>query len=149
MGIRFILLQVTIQSFGQLKDFYLPPPPTPVWSWHLHQKSIVRTSMVVQKFGIHLPVWGTWVRSLVQEDPTCCRAAEHGCHNYCTCVLEPVCHSYWAHKPQVLESVCPTACGLQQEKPPQWETHALQLESSPHLRQLEESPCSASKTQRS
>ena len=29
------------------------------------------------------------------------------------------------------------AHALQQEKPPQWDAHALQLESSPHLPQLE------------
>ena len=34
-----------------------------------------------------LPMQGTWVWSLFQEDPSCCRAAK------------PVCHSYWAHVP--------------------------------------------------
>ena len=45
-------------------------------------------SLVVQQLRIHLPVQGTWVRSLVQEDPTCCRATK------------PVCHSYWSHTSQ-------------------------------------------------
>ena len=31
----------------------------------------------------------------------------------------------------------PSARALQQEKPPQWEVYALELESSPHLLQLE------------
>ena len=31
-------------------------------------------SLVAQWLGVHLPVQGTWVRSLVQEDPTCCGA---------------------------------------------------------------------------
>ena len=30
------------------------------------------TSLVVQWLGVCLPVWGTQVRFLVQEDPTCC-----------------------------------------------------------------------------
>ena len=46
-----------------------------------------------------LPMQGTWVPSLVWEDPTCLGATM------------PVCHSLWA-------------CALQQEKPPQWEAQA-------------------------
>ena len=34
------------------------------------------TSLVLQWIGIHLPVQGTWVRSLVWEDPTCSRATK-------------------------------------------------------------------------
>ena len=40
------------------------------------------TFPVAQWLRIHLPVQGTWVQSLVQEDPTCHRAAEPMCHNY-------------------------------------------------------------------
>ena len=40
------------------------------------------TSLVVQWLRICLPMQGTWVRSLVQEDPTCRRAAKPMCHNY-------------------------------------------------------------------
>ena len=60
---------------------------------------------------------GAWVRSLVQEDPTCWGATK------------PLCHNYWA---RALE---PHA--VQQEKPAQWEAHAPQLESSPCSLQLE------------
>ena len=35
----------------------------------------------VQWLRIHLPAQGTWVRSLVWEDPTCCRATKHVHHN--------------------------------------------------------------------
>ena len=42
-----------------------------------------------------------------------------------------------AWEPQLLKSMCPRAHVPQQEKPPQRETHALQLESSPCLAQLE------------
>ena len=68
------------------------------------------TSLVVQWFRIHLPMQGTWVQSLVQEDPTC-----HG-----------------ATKPS-----CSRACVLQPEKPPKWEAHTSKLDSSPHFQQLE------------
>ena len=49
----------------------------------------------------------------------------------------------WARKPQLwsqhprtqeprlLKAVCSRACAAQTEKPPQWEAHAAQLESSP------------------
>ena len=62
----------------------------------------VGTSLVAQWSGIRLPMQGTRVRSLVQEDPTC-----HG-----------------ATKPQLLsphaattEARAPRARALQQEKP--------------------------------
>ena len=53
------------------------------------------------------------------------------------CILEPASHNYWACMTQLLKPMCPTAHILQQEKPVQWEAHAPQLESSPHLLQLE------------
>ena len=40
------------------------------------------TCMVAQWIRIHLPMQGTQVRSLVQEDPTCCGATKLMCHNY-------------------------------------------------------------------
>ena len=48
---------------------------------------------------------GTRVRSLVREDPTCCRATKPVRHNYWACALEPVSHNYWAHMPQLLNPV--------------------------------------------
>ena len=68
---------------------------------------------------------GTWVQSLVQEDPTWHRATK------------PVRHNYWAHMPQVLKPACSRACAPQQEKLLQWEAHALQLDNSPYLPQLQ------------
>ena len=59
----------------------------------------------------------TQVQSLVREDSTCHQDAKPMYHNYC------------AHQPR--------AGALQQEKPPQWEAHAPQLESSPCLLRLE------------
>ena len=60
---------------------------------------------MVQWRVISLPVQGTWVQSLVQEDSTCCEASK------------PVRHNYWAFVPQ-------------QEKPPWWEALALQWRPS-------------------
>ena len=94
---------------------------------------------------------GTWVQSLVQEDPTCRGATKPMRHNYWACALEPVSHNYWAHAPQLLKPACsrarvphllspraattearaPRACAPQQEKPPQWEAHAPQRRVAP------------------
>ena len=40
------------------------------------------TSLVAQWLRIHLPMQGTWVRALVQEDPTCRSATKPVRHNY-------------------------------------------------------------------
>ena len=60
-------------------------------------------SLVVQWLRIRLPMQGTRVRALVQEDPTCHRATKPVCHNYWACALEPASHNYWAHTPQLLK----------------------------------------------
>ena len=44
--------------------------------------------MVVQWIRICLPMWGTKVRSLVQEDFTSFGATKPLSHNYCACTLE-------------------------------------------------------------
>ena len=41
-----------------------------------------RASLVAQWLRIHLPMQGTWVRSLVREDPTCCGTTKPVRHNY-------------------------------------------------------------------
>ena len=53
-----------------------------------------RTSLVAQWLRICLPMQGTRVRALVQEDPTCCGATKPVHHNYWACALEPVSHNY-------------------------------------------------------
>ena len=40
------------------------------------------TSLVVQWLRIHLPVQGSRVQALVQEDPTCLRATKPMCYHY-------------------------------------------------------------------
>ena len=59
-------------------------------------KHKIRASLVAQWLRIRLPMQGTRVRALVQEDPTCCGATKLVCHNYWACALEPISHSYWA-----------------------------------------------------
>ena len=54
------------------------------------------TSLVVQWIGIHLPIQGTRVWSLVQEDSTCPGAAEPVHHNYWAHSLEPASYNYWS-----------------------------------------------------
>ena len=66
---------------------------------------------------------GTWVRALGQEDSTCRGATKTMSRNY------------WSPRATTTEACAPTAHALQQEKPLQWEAHALQR--TPHLPQLE------------
>ena len=40
------------------------------------------TSLVVQWLRMHLPMQGTRVQALVQEDPTCCGVTKSASHNY-------------------------------------------------------------------
>ena len=49
---------------------------------------------------------GTWVRALVQEDPTCHGATKPMSHNYWGCTLEPASHNYWIRTPQLLKPAC-------------------------------------------
>ena len=94
-------------------------------------KTTPRTSLVVQCIRISLPMQGTHLWSLVQEDSICHRATN------------PVCHSSSlssrVHKLQLLslcasttEACVPRAYALQKGKPPQ-STHAPQLVSNPPL----------------
>ena len=55
-------------------NFKLPVRKATIKNWG--------TSLVAQWLRIHLPMQGTQVRALVQEDPTCHRATKPVCHNY-------------------------------------------------------------------
>ena len=50
--------------------------------YSLYKQKIMGASLVVQWLRIRLPMQGTWVRALAQEDPTCRRATKPICHNY-------------------------------------------------------------------
>ena len=58
--------------------------------------AFIGTSLVAQWLRIHLPMQGTWVQSLVREDPTCHGAAKPVHGNYWACALEPASHNYWS-----------------------------------------------------
>ena len=62
----------------------------------------------------------TLIRSLVLEDSTYLGATKTLYHNYWACTVEPVSQNKRSH-----------------HNKKQWETHTLQLESSPHLLQLD------------
>ena len=113
------------------------------------KRDITGTSLVAQWLRIRLPMQGTWVRSLVWEDPTCHGATKPMHHNYWACALE------LAREPQLLspratttEAHMPRARALQQKQPPQWEACALQRIVAP-LSATRESPHAALKTQSS
>ena len=77
---------------------------------------------MVQWIRIQLPMQGTQVRSLVQEDPTCSTANNPGATGAAEPslgALEPGSSSFLAPVLQLPKPVCPTACALQREKPPQ------------------------------
>ena len=71
--------------------------------------------------------------------PTHCRALGPRHYNYWACTLEPGSRSCWVRVPQLLKTKPSEARAWQQEKPPQWEAHALLLERSARFLQLEES----------
>ena len=50
--------------------------------YYPHFKDEEGISLMAQWLRIRLPTQGTQVRSLVQEDPTCCRATKPVRHNY-------------------------------------------------------------------
>ena len=112
-------------------------------------------------------MYGTRVRSLVQEDPTYRGATKPISHNYWDWVpqlpkpacprahmlqlLKPTCSR--AHVPQLLspcaatnEARAPRACAPQQEKPSRWEARAPQPRVA-LLAATRESLCAATKTQ--
>ena len=78
----------------------------------------VRTFLDVQWIRICLKTQGTWVRSLVWENSSCCGATEPVCHNYWAHAPEPISCNYWACVLQVLK---PTHL-----QPLQWEAYTPQ-----------------------
>ena len=74
--------------------------------FYLLKKIFFWTSLVAQWLRIRLPVQGTRVRALVQEDPTCRGATKPVRHSYWACALEPANHNYWANVPQLLKPAC-------------------------------------------
>ena len=107
---------------------------------------IYAASLVAQWLWIRLPMQGTRVQALVQEDPTCRGATKPVRHNYWACTLEPVSHNYWARVPQLLkpthlEPVLRNKRSHCNEKP----VHCNK--EQPLLTSTRERPCAATKTQ--
>ena len=98
-------------------------------------------SLVAQWLIICLPMQGTWVRALVQEDPTCRGATKPVHHNYWACALEPVSHNYWSLRAWSSGSATREATAMR--------SLCTATKSSPRSPQLEKSPRVATKTQRS
>ena len=107
------------------------------------QKPLTGTSPVAQWLRICLPMQGTWVWSLVREDPTCWGATKHMPQllslrsRACEPPLPNPAHPR-ARAPRLLspcaataEARAPKACALQQEKPLQWEARAPQWRVAP------------------
>ena len=91
---------------------------------------------------VRLPMQGTQVRALVQEDPTCRGATKPVRHNYWACALEPTSDNYWSPRAATTEARTPRACALRQEKPPLWEARASQRRVAPAHHNQRKPACS-------
>ena len=100
------------------------------------------TSLVAQWLRIHLPLQGTRVWFLVQEDSTCRGATKPVRHNYWspgTETTEPTCRNYWS--PRALRPV------LHNKRSHRNEKAARCNKKQPLLATTRESLCTAMKTQ--
>ena len=79
-------------------------PCTTAWKGRKKERE-GQTSLVGQRLRTHLPVQGTLVRSLVQEDPTCLESTMPVHHNYRACAPKPTSCNHWA---QELRRLTPT-----------------------------------------
>ena len=117
---------------------WLDGTKTAKWASIRWKRTQLWASLVAQWLRIHLPMQGTRVRALVQEDPTCRGATKPVRHNYWAWALEPVSHNYWARAPQLLKPMHlePMLCNKRShcnEK----QTHRTVTKSSPHSPQLQ------------
>ena len=109
-------------------------------------KKMMGASLVAQWLKIRLPMQGTRVRTLVQEDHICCGATKPVRHNYWACALEPASHNHWdcmsqLPKPACLEPVLRNKRSHHSERPTHWN------EEQPPLAATGQSPHTATKTQ--
>ena len=92
------------QSQGNLSQVFPPSPRPGLLVNRCGPKVKIKNdemwlSLAVQWLRIRLPMQGTWVWSLVLENPTHHRATKPVHHNYWACALEPTSHSTEAHPP--------------------------------------------------
>ena len=83
------------------------------------------------------------------QDPIRFGATKPMCRNHWTRALEPGNHNYWAREPQLEKPIRPRACAPLQEKPPQREASAPQLQMRPRSQQLDRKARAATKAQHS
>ena len=142
LGVRSHSFSIGLVAFRQLSLCLMPKWHVSTWRcvWVATKKDFVkhplRASLVVLWLGIRLPMQRTQVRAQVREDPTCRGATK------------PVRHNYWARVPQLLEPVHlePVLRNKRShcsEKP----EHRNERVAPAHA--ARESPCTATKTQRS
>ena len=91
--------------------------------------STLGASMVAQWLRICLPMQGTWVWFLIQEEPSCCRANTPICHNYWAKLYSPWAATTEACVPQSLCSAAKEATTMG--------SLCTAMKSSPHSMQLE------------
>ena len=101
------------------------------------KSTITGTSLVAQWLRIRLPMQGTRVQALVQEDPTCRGATKPSCHNYGACALQPISHNYRACVPQLLKPVRLEPVLHNKEKPLAMRSPCTTAKSRPRSPQLE------------
>ena len=110
-----------------LKVTLSPLPRCSYWEIlkYLSRNTLCMASLVAQGLK-KKSAWQckTRIRSLVWEDPTCCRATKAKHHNCWACALEPGNHNCWAHVLHILKLLCPRVRAPQQEKPQQREARA-------------------------
>ena len=107
---------------------------------HIKISKGLGTSLVAQGQRICLPTHKTQVVFLIREDSTCHRAIK-SMHRSCWAQgLEPASLNSWAHKPQLLKSVCPRGRAPQQANPLQGEAYAPRLERSLHSNTARKNP---------
>ena len=101
----------------------------------LTQRIMNKTSLVAQWLRIRLPMQGTQVRALVQEDPTCRGTTKPVRHNYWACALEPVSYNYWACVLQLLKPTClePVLCNKRSHHNESPRTTTMSSPRSPQL----------------
>ena len=77
-----------------------------IWVLLYYKTYALGASLVVQWLRICLLKQGTWVLSLVLEDPRCRKPAKPTHHNYWAGALEPTICDCWTHAPPLLKPVC-------------------------------------------
>ena len=91
--------------------------------WSL--RNLLLGFLVAQWWRNRLPIQETWIWSLIQEDPTCCRTTKPVRHNYWACAPEPGSGNYWACAPEP-GSHNYWACALEPGSHNYWSPHSLE-----------------------